>query len=140
MTLIKSFLLLLTLILLISCAGSASIGARKGYDRNHKSGTSANTGSSFRGEASFYGPGFAGKKTANGEIFDPEAMTCAHQTLPFGTKLRVTHQGNGKSVEVRVNDRGPFAHNRVLDLSVAAARKLNMEKEGHAEITAEVIE
>ncbi len=139
MTLIKS-LFLLTLAFLTGCAGSASIGARKGYDRNHPSGAaSANIGSSFRGEASFYGPGFAGKKTANGEIFDPDAMTCAHQTLPFGTKLRVTHQGNGKSVEVRVNDRGPFAHNRVLDLSVAAARKLDMEKAGHAEITAEVI-
>lgn len=90
--------------------------------------------------ASYYGPGFDGRKTASGEIFDQTKLTCAHKTLPFGTKLKVTRKNNGKSVVVRVNDRGPYAKGRVLDVSTAAAKKLGMLKAGHAEVVAEVIE
>src|SRR5215203_2536582 len=73
------------------------------------------------GAASWYGPGFHGKKTANGERFNTHALTAAHKTLPFGTKVRVTNESTGKSVVVRINDRGPYAQGRVIDLSKAAA-------------------
>ena len=73
------------------------------------------------GAASWYGPGFHGKKTANGERFNTHDLTAAHKTLPFGTKVRVTNEQTGQSVVVRINDRGPYAHGRVIDLSKAAA-------------------
>ena len=80
----------------------------------------------FKGVASFYGKKFHGRKTASGEIFDLNDMTCAHRTLPFGTKLEVTNPSNGQTVNVIVNDRGPYKKNRVLDLSKAAASKLGI--------------
>jgi rare lipoprotein A (peptidoglycan hydrolase) len=89
------------------------------------------------GEASWYGPGFQGKETANGEIFDPKDMTAAHPTLPMGTKAKVTNLENGKKIEVRINDRGPFAADRAIDLSNAAAKKLEMKKGGTAEVKIE---
>jgi len=73
------------------------------------------------GATSWYGPGFHGKRTANGERFNTNALTAAHKTLPFGTQLRVTNERTGRSVVVRINDRGPYAHGRVIDLSKAAA-------------------
>ena len=73
------------------------------------------------GAASWYGPGFHGKRTANGERFNTHALTAAHKTLPFGTQLRVTNERTGRSVVVRINDRGPYARGRVIDLSKAAA-------------------
>lgn len=78
------------------------------------------------GLASFYGVGFEGRLTANGETFDKEAFTAAHRTLPFGTCVRVTFVPTGKAVEVRVNDRGPFVANRIIDVSEAAARELGL--------------
>lgn len=78
------------------------------------------------GVASWYGPGFHGKKTANGERYNQYAMTAAHKLLPLGTKVRVTHMGNGRSIIVRINDRGPFVGDRVIDLSRAAATRLNI--------------
>ena len=95
---------------------------------------SAGTGHSFSGVASFYG-NESGSKTASGERFNENAMTCAHRSLPFGTKLRVSH--GGRSVVVTVNDRGPFVRGRVLDLSTAAARALGID--GLGTVTAEVI-
>lgn len=92
-----------------------------------------------RGEASFYGAGFAGRPTASGETFNPSAMTAAHPTLPFGTELRVTNQANGKQVIVRVNDRGPFAKDRIIDLSEAAAREIGMISSGTASVVLEVL-
>ena len=92
------------------------------------------TGHSFSGVASFYG-NESGSQTASGQRFNQNAMTCAHRSLPFGTKLRVTH--GGKSVVVTVNDRGPFVRGRVLDLSTAAARALGIE--GLGQVTAEVV-
>ena len=92
------------------------------------------------GMASWYGPGFAGKLTANGERFNPKEMTAAHRTHKFGTKLRVTNLANGKSVVVRVNDRGPFAKKRVIDVSQEAARRLDMIDSGVAKVRIEILD
>lgn len=78
------------------------------------------------GTASWYGPGFAGRKTANGERFKPSALTAAHRTLPFGTSVKVTNLTNDKSVVVRINDRGPYVGGRIIDLSRAAAAKIGL--------------
>jgi len=86
------------------------------------------------GVASWYGPGFHGKKTANGETFDMNALTAAHRTLPFNTLVKVVNVKNGLSVTVRINDRGPYAKNRVIDLSKRAAEKLKMIESGTATI------
>jgi rare lipoprotein A len=83
-----------------------------------------------KGKASWYGPGFHGRLTANGERFNTHAFTAAHKTLPFGTKLRVTHQKTGQSVVVRINDRGPYAHGRVIDLSKASAEAIGLSDIG----------
>lgn len=86
------------------------------------------------GRASWYGPGFAGRKTASGERFDPEELTGAHRTLPLGTKVRVTNLHNGRSVLIRINDRGPYIRHRDIDLSAGAARELRMVTRGIASV------
>jgi rare lipoprotein A len=132
--------LLCVLVAFSGCSGSTH---RKGYTRVTKSSRvqkKAEIGYTFSGDASYYGKGFDGKKTASGEIFDRDEFTCAHRTLPFGTKLKVTRVKTGASVVVRVNDRGPYAKKRVLDLSEAAGKALGLDKAGHAEVTATVIE
>ncbi|MGH7827538.1 MAG: septal ring lytic transglycosylase RlpA family protein [Candidatus Binatia bacterium] len=91
------------------------------------------------GEASWYGPGFHGKKTASGEIFDQGKLTAAHRTFPLGSRARVTHLGNGKSVEVEINDRGPYVDGRIIDLSQAAARALGIIEDGIAPVRVELI-
>ena len=80
-----------------------------------------------------YGKAFAGKETASGEPFDPKALTMAHRTLPFGTRVLVTNLENNRSVEVMVNDRGPFVSGRIADLSTAAARRIGMVADGVVE-------
>ena len=105
-------------------------------DANAAIAPSSGSGHSFAGMASFYG-NESGSKTASGQRFNQNAMTCAHRSLPFGTKLRVTH--GGQSVVVTVNDRGPFVHGRVLDLSTAAARAVGLTSAGVGRVTAEVI-
>ena len=90
-------------------------------------------------QASFYAEKYHGRKTANGEIFNMYAMTCAHKTLPFGTVLRVTNLKNNKTVDVRVNDRGPFVKGREIDVSKAAAQKLDMIKTGTASVKIEIL-
>ena len=97
------------------------------------------TGWTQRGRVSLYGASFAGKTTASGERFDPDALTMAHRTLPFGTLVRVTNVENQRSVEVRVNDRGPFVAGRIADLSLAAARKLDMIADGVIDAIIEVM-
>lgn len=82
------------------------------------------------GHASYYGNELAGNRTANGEVFDPEALTAAHRTLPLGSEVRVTNPRNGESVIVRINDRGPYHGNRVIDLSYAAAREIGLIRSG----------
>ncbi|MEX2574739.1 MAG: septal ring lytic transglycosylase RlpA family protein [Balneolaceae bacterium] len=96
----------------------------------------AETGSLIQeGQASWYGPKFHGKLTANGEIYDMDDLTAAHRTLPFNTKVRVTNKANGKSVDVRINDRGPYVGNRIIDLSRQAAREIDMMDAGVGNIT-----
>jgi rare lipoprotein A len=97
---------------------------------------SSGTGRTFSGIASFYG-NESGSKTASGQRFNQEAMTCAHRSLPFGTRLRVTH--GDRSVVVTVNDRGPFVRGRVLDLSTAAARAVGLTGAGVGRVVAEVM-
>lgn len=92
------------------------------------------------GVASWYGPKFHGRLTANGETYDMHGLTAAHKTLPFNTKLRVTNLNNGKSVVLRINDRGPFLHNRIIDLSKGAAVAVDMIETGTAPVMLEVLE
>ena len=91
-------------------------------------------------EASYYAEKYHGRKTASGETFNMYAMTCAHKTLPFGTLLRITNLSNNKSVDVRVNDRGPFVKGREVDLSKVAAQKLDMLRTGTARVKIEIID
>ena len=91
------------------------------------------------GLASWYGQEFAGRTTANGEIFDPALLTAAHRSLPFGTLLEVHNPANGKNVQVRVNDRGPFVGNRIIDLSYAAAAELGMVETGVGKVEIRVL-
>lgn len=86
------------------------------------------------GQASYYGAEFAGRRTASGEAFDPKALTAAHRTAPFGSQIRVTNLGDGRTVVVRVNDRGPWAHGRIIDLSFAAARQIGLHRSGTARV------
>ncbi len=91
------------------------------------------------GKASYYGDDFHGKKTASGEIFNKWEFTCAHRTLPFGTRLVVTNLANKKAVVVRVNDRGPFVKGRIVDLSYAAAQKIGMLGTGVVRVKVEEV-
>jgi rare lipoprotein A len=91
------------------------------------------------GIASWYGPGFHGNRSASGEVYNQNAMTAAHRTLPFGTKVVVTNLNNGRSVVVRINDRGPFIRGRVIDLSAAAARALGVMQTGIAPVQVQVL-
>ena len=91
----------------------------------------------FSGVAAYYDKGYRGK-TARGERYDPAKFTAAHKTLPLGTRLRVTDKHTGRSVDVVVNDRGPFTKGRVLDLSLAAAKQLDMIDRGLSQVTADI--
>ena len=115
---IPSFMLAL---LLASCTSSPAHAQQTGY-------------------ASWYGGKFHGRQTANGEIFDTYKLTAAHQTLPFDTIVKVVNLENGKSTVVRINDRGPFAGNRIIDLSFAAAREIGMIETGIVRVRLEIIE
>jgi rare lipoprotein A len=111
-------------------------GGRSWRDTNAAIAPSSGSGQTFSGMASFYG-NESGSKTASGQRFNQNAMTAAHRTLPFGTKLRVTH--GGQSVIVTINDRGPFVHGRVLDLSTGAARAIGLTGAGVGRVVAEVV-
>ncbi len=91
------------------------------------------------GVASYYGRRFHGRLTANGERFNMNAMTAAHKTLPFGTRVRVTNPRNGRSVTVRINDRGPFIRGREIDLSRGAAERIGMIASGHARVRLDIV-
>jgi len=91
------------------------------------------------GVASWYGPGFHGKKAASGERFNQDALTAAHKSLPFGTSVKVTDQRTGKSIQVRINDRGPYVKGRIIDLSKAAATQLGIRNSGSGKVCIEQI-
>ncbi|MDQ7783593.1 MAG: septal ring lytic transglycosylase RlpA family protein [Desulfomonilaceae bacterium] len=140
-------LLIITLIsmLMISCAAKTPIVKKRvpgSYTINGKTYyplKKIQPGYSQRGIASWYGPGFHGKKTASGEVYDMHALTAAHSTLPLQTLVQVTNLTNRKSVLVRVNDRGPFVGERVIDLSFSAAQELDIVKPGTAPVHFTVI-
>jgi len=135
--------------LLFSCA--ANFPARTGYDRatgtwrTVRGTVSQDTtgrmpaGTVLEGQASYYGSELSGHPTSSGEVFDPSDHTCAHRTLPFGTRLKVTYPKKGTSTVVRVNDRGPHVPDRILDLSRAAADDLGLTADGVGTVRAEVL-
>lgn len=96
-------------------------------------------GRTQEGMASWYGPGFDGRRTASGERFDMHEVSAAHRTLPFGTRISVRRLDTGKSVVVTVNDRGPFVRGRVVDLSLGAARKIGLDRDGIARVVLDVV-
>jgi len=99
----------------------------------------ASSNEQMEGRGSWYGPGFHGKQTANGERYNQRGMTAAHKILPMGTWVRVTNQDNGKSVVVRINDRGPYKKDRIIDLTKTAAQRLDYAKKGTAPVKLEVV-
>lgn len=105
-----------------------------------KSGSRVSSGHSESGMASYYGNEFHGRKTANGERFDQGKLTAAHRTMPFGTRVRVTNTQNGRSVVVRVNDRGPFVKGRIIDLSSSAFKSIASINAGVVPVRVQVID
>ena len=108
-------------------------------ESNRKKSSKPVTKHALNGTASWYGPGFHGKKTASGKIYDQHKLTAAHKTLPLGTKARVTNLENGSTVDVEINDRGPFIEGRIIDLSRAAAGALGFVESGLAPVQVELI-
>lgn len=100
---------------------------------------SAENGKVKTGTASWYGTKYHGRKSSNGEVYNKNKMTAAHPSLPFGTEVKVTNLANNESVVVRITDRGPFGKNRMIDLSEAAARKLDMIRTGTAQVSMEIL-
>ena len=98
----------------------------------HITAQAASAGDVQEGEASYYADSLHGNKTASGDVYDKGALTAAHRKLPFGTKVKVTYMKTGKSVDVVINDRGPYAEDRIIDLSRAAANKIGLVEAGHA--------
>jgi rare lipoprotein A len=169
---IKSFVLLLPIILFFGCASNVRFArpgvatpsprpavagapaetrkpAPRAEDAEKAPDTAAaplrpETGGSERayeeGEASYYANDFHGQKTASGEKFDMNALTAAHLRLPFNTKVRVVNTENGQSVVVRINDRGPYKRDRIIDLSLAAARAISLVKNGHSRVQLYIVE
>jgi rare lipoprotein A len=123
----------------IAAAAVAGIGLTLGCASEASARRAAHPGDVQEGMASYYGKGFVGKRTANGERFDPNGMTAAHKTLPFGTRVRVTRP-SGPSVVVRVNDRCGCTHGRIIDVTEGAARKLGMIRSGIAKVRLEILQ
>ena len=144
----KTYLPVIAIILCIamsSCASRSSIlqeniaSSYKINGKTYHTMKSVNVGHEQAGVASWYGPGFNGKKTASGEVYDMFDMTAAHSSLPLDTVVQVKNMKNNKEVVVRINDRGPFVGDRVIDLSFTAARELGMVGPGTAPVSLKVI-
>lgn len=142
----SSFVLLL---LLASCASSPRFTRDSGASRPAPTTSSPSTGGTradgkallvLEGVASYYADAFHGKQAANGETFNMHDLTAAHRTLPFGTRVRVTNLGNNKTVVVRVIDRGPYVEGRIIDLSLGAAKAIEMVDSGTARVRIAVVE
>lgn len=128
--------LLIGTLILSGCTSENSGGQGK-QTRQEQGGTANKRVHKQVGEASWYGPGFQGQETASGETFNQKGMTAAHPSLPMGTKATVTNLENDKKVVVRINDRGPYAGDRAIDLSRAAAKKLDMQEDGTTQVKIE---
>lgn len=127
--------LLVTLVFLLSACGVSNRSATSNSDsRANSSSSKGDLNAIETGEASWYGPDFHGRQTANGEKYDQNGLTAAHRTLPFNTQVLVENLDNGKTVQVRINDRGPFAKDRIIDLSKGAATKVEMIGPGTARV------
>ncbi|HEY6192560.1 MAG TPA: septal ring lytic transglycosylase RlpA family protein [Bacteroidota bacterium] len=107
---------------------------------SHQEGSGGEFSFSEEGMASYYAEEFNGRKTSNGEVYDMNRFTAAHRTLPFNTRVRVTNTHSGKAVIVRINDRGPFKDDRIIDLSLAAAKEIELIGSGTAPVRLEVLE
>ena len=114
--------------------------SKKKSDKQSKTPTFKKSKMVYKGVSSYYGPKFHGKLTANGEIFDMYGVTAAHKEFPFNTVTRVTNENNGKSLIIRINDRGPYIAGRILDCSFGAAKKLGFVSEGTAPVKIEILE
>ena len=125
----KKILILLSILMpffLVACSsGPISTSDASGFEQS--------------GEASYYADKYQGRQTANGELFDQKAMTAAHKRLPFGVKVKVTNVENGKSVVVRINDRGPFVSGRIIDLSKSAFQRIGNTNLGLLDVEIEVL-
>tara|TARA_Y100000996_G_scaffold414281_1_gene404707 strand:+ start:2397 stop:2825 length:429 start_codon:yes stop_codon:yes gene_type:complete len=126
---------LLLILLILSCAPSPR------YNSNEVNWKNKDTKDTFYGISSFYGlnDGFDGNLTANGEIYDKDGISAAHKTLPLNSVVKVTNLSNGKSLTLRINDRGPYIDGRILDCSYGAALKLDFVQEGTTEVKVKVI-
>lgn len=121
----RCFLTLMLALLLAGCAGSGTMDT--------------GTGATERGDATYYAQRYGGRLTASGERLDLSALTAAHRTLPFGTRVRVTRQDTGRQVTVRINDRGPYGRGRIIDLTPAAAKRIGLMRAGVAPVNIEVV-
>ena len=148
---IRLLILVLIGVLFVNCApspryksGKSSITAlkkeKKKSDKQNKTPSFNKSKMVYKGISSYYGPKFHGKLTANGEIFDMYGVTAAHKEFPFNTVTRVTNEKNGKSLIIRINDRGPYVDGRILDCSFGAAKKLGFVGEGTAPVKIEILE
>lgn len=126
----------ITVVVFLGFCLSACIGF--GGGKNHHVAREMRGGVEY-GQASWYGKPYHGRQTASGEKYNMNDLTAAHRTLPFGTKVKVTRLDNGRSVVVRINDRGPFVRNRVIDLSRKSAQKIDMINDGIADVRVEII-
>jgi rare lipoprotein A len=132
---------LVTAAIVSGCASSPRFTRQHSAASNtHDAASDSKSLKTMEGVASYYADDFNGKKTANGETYDMYKMTAAHRTLPFNTKVRVTNLDNKRSIIVRINDRGPFKLERIIDLSLAAATQLGMKGTGTASVKLEVVE
>ncbi len=144
-------LLLMFLFIINSCSPSPRYNSKAGFSKKNNSSISKNVKINknkkinkkktvYRGISSYYGPKFHGKLTANGEVFDMYGISAAHKEIPFNTVVRVTNLDNSKSLILRINDRGPYVGNRILDCSYGAAKKLGFLDQGTANVEIRVIE
>lgn len=130
-----------TLLLCAALIAAWALGVDMGYDKGYLAGLNAQREVIITksGVASWYGPGFHGRRASDGSTYDQNAMTAAHRTLPFGTKVRVTNLKNGLSVLVTITDRGPYVGNRVIDMSRGSAERLGMVHDGLAKVELRVV-
>ena len=133
----KRFFFIISLLTFYYCA--PSVRYVRQVDKNYSKNKKYEVGDIVEGQASFYGKKFHGRKTANGETFNMYAKTAAHKSLPFNTLIKVTNLANKRTVIVRINDRGPFIENRILDLSFQAAKELDMIKQGVTTVSIKIL-